>query len=311
LPLLRESAGRRTTLSFAGARYADLVHPAAAEEDEATVAALAGPALAEHVGSKCRLDLGRVDAAVTWWRELADSWPSGLVAVAGPEEALPYARIAGSTWDDYLATRSGQFRNQVKRKTKSLARDHEMALRRPTSAEEVPAQIETLFRLHDARWRDRRDETALGDPEAREFLTEFAVAADQRGWLRLFSIEVDGEAVAAWYGWRLGARFSYYQAGFDPDWSKYSVGFLMLTRTVEEAISEGADEYDLLLGDEAFKARFATGERHGRLVMLAPRLSAARLGAAVKARGRSLVRGLPEPARDRIRALRRRIAGGG
>lgn len=311
LPLLRTQSGRRVELSFAGAAYADLVHPAAAAEEEAAVAAHAGPALAAHAGVRCRLDLGRVDAGAGWWRALAESWPGALAVVANPEEALPYAQIAGSTWDEYLATRSGQFRNQVRRKTRSLERDHEVVLRRPNSAAEVPAQVETLFRLHDARWHDRPDQTALAEPEAREFLGEFALAAEQRGWLRLYSLEVDGEAVAAWYGWRLGPRFSYYQAGFDPGWSKYSVGFLMLARTVEAAIAEGADEYDLLLGDESFKSRFATGERQGRLVLLAPPLSGVRLIAIAKARGRALVRSLPAPLRDRVRALRQRIASHG
>jgi CelD/BcsL family acetyltransferase involved in cellulose biosynthesis len=311
LPLLRARVGRKWGLSFAGARYADLVHPAAAEEDEAAVASLVAAPLAEHVGSRSRIDLGRVDAESTWWHELARAWPSTLSAVVGPHETLPYARIAGSSWEDYLGTRSGQFRNQVRRKGRALERDHLVTLNRTSSAEDVPDQIATLFRLHDARWRDRSDETALADPTAREFLAEFAAVAHGRGWLRLYSLEAEGEAVAAWYGWRLGDRFSYYQAGFDPGWSKYSVGFLMLARTVEAAIAEGATEYDLLLGDEAFKARFATGERHGHSALLAPPLSPARLAAVGKARGRSLVRALPASARDRVRAVRQRIGSGG
>lgn len=311
LPLLRTRAGRRSGLGFAGAAYADLVHPAASEEEEAEVAALAAPALAEHVGSRCRLDLGRVDAGSTWWRQLADAWPSSLTAIAGPPETLPYATIAGCSWEDYLAARSGQFRNQVRRKGKALERDHRVSLESATTGAEVPARMQTLFRLHDARWQDRRDETALADPAAREFLSEFAAAAQARGWLRLYTLEADGEAVAAWCGWRLGDRFSYYQAGFDPGWSKYSVGFLMLARTVEAAIAEGSAEYDLLLGDEAFKARFATGERHGHSAHLVAPFSAARLGAAGRARGRALVRALPEPLRERVRAGRRRIGGRG
>ena len=63
------------------------------------------------------------------------------------------------------------------------------------------------------------------------------------------------------------------QAGFEPAWSRYSVGFLLLAETVREAIAEGAVEYDLLVGDEAFKARFATGERLGSTVLLAPPIS--------------------------------------
>jgi CelD/BcsL family acetyltransferase involved in cellulose biosynthesis len=125
--------------------------------------------------------------------------------------------------------------------------------------------------------------------------------------LRLYRLEVDGTAVAAWYGWRVGERFSYYQAGFDPSWSRYSVGFLLLAETIREAIHEGAAEYDLLLGDEAFKARFATDERLGRRVLLAPSISGGRLAAAAMGLARSAMRAMPAPARERVRALRNRI----
>jgi CelD/BcsL family acetyltransferase involved in cellulose biosynthesis len=79
--------------------------------------------------------------------------------------------------------------------------------------------------------------------------------------MRLYLLEVDGAAAAARYGWRVGDRFSYFQAGFEPAWSRQR-GFLLLAETVRAAIAEGA-EHDLLVGDEAFKARFATGERLG------------------------------------------------
>ena len=127
--------------------------------------------------------------------------------------------------------------------------------------------------------------------------------------MRLYVLEVDGAAAAAWYGWHVGDRFSYYQAGFEPTWSRYSVGFLLLAETVREGIAEGAGEYDLLVGDEAFKGRFATGERLGSSVLLAPPISGTRLTASAKRVARSGVRAMPGPARDRIRAVRHKIRG--
>ena len=118
---------------------------------------------------------------------------------------------------------------------------------------------------------------------------------------------MDGAAAAAWYGWHVGDRFSYYQAGFDPAWSRYSVGFLLLAETVREAIAEGAAEYDLLVGDEAFKSRFATGERLGSSVLLAPPVSRMRLMASVERVARSGWLAMPRPAREGIRTLRQRI----
>jgi CelD/BcsL family acetyltransferase involved in cellulose biosynthesis len=310
LPLVdcRSSSGSRL-LSFPGTRFADIFHPVAEQHEEIEVAAAVAPALARHVGARCRLDLGRVAVEAGWLRELAHAWPDRLTVVPQPEDALPYVALDGLDWQAYLATRSGQFRSQVKRKRRSLERDHEVRLRRSETAEEAMNDLETLFELHDARWENRSGASSIAHAAPRALHRDFAAAAHERGWLRLYLLEVDGAAAAAWYGWHVGDRFSYYQAGFDPAWSRYSVGFLLLAETVREAIEEGAVEYDLLVGDEAFKSRFATGERLGNSVLLAPPISRTRLAATVKRVARSGVRAMPGPARERIRGLRHKVRG--
>ncbi|HEY7151920.1 MAG TPA: GNAT family N-acetyltransferase, partial [Solirubrobacterales bacterium] len=239
----RTRMGRRWA-SLPGTRYGDIYHPVAAPEDEERIAAAAAPLLADRFGDRSRLELGRVDADAGWWRELARAWPARLTAVQHPPEALPYIELNGSSWEEYLAGRSRGFRNQVGRKMRGLQRDHEVHIKKPASGEEALGDVGTLFQLHDARWSGRDVASSIVDPKAREFHRRFVVEAQQRGWLRLYLLEVDSTPVAGWYGWRVGERFSYYQAGFDPSWGRYSVGFLLLAETVREAISEGAAEYD-------------------------------------------------------------------
>ena len=306
LPLLNAAAGGRSArLSMPAVRFADVF--ALPSRDDSNVAATAiAPPLAARFGRRSELELGRVPVDAAWPRALAAAWPGRMTVIAQPADRLQYVDVAGTSWDDYLATRSGQFRSQLGRKMRALRRDHAVRLRRTTAAGEVANDLATLFRLHDERWRDRPDPSSLGDPRLRELHRQFAAAAHERGWLRLFVLEVDGAAAAAWYGWRVGDRFSYYQAGFDPAWSRYSIGFLLLAETVREAIEEGADEYDLLLGDEAFKARFANAERFAASVLIAPAASASRATAGVERLGRASVRAMPAPVRDRIRGWRAR-----
>ena len=308
LPLLKGSGrGRSPRVFTAGPHLADVFQPVAEAGRESHVVEAIAPVLAKRLGGRCRVDLGRVYADAAWWRELAGAWSRPLVSVAQSAEILPFASLAGLDWDSYLATRSRQLRNQARRKMRALQREHRVRLRRSSTEAKASSDLETLFRLHDARWSDRPDPSAIQAPEIRRFHREFALAAQRLGWLRLFLLEVDDEPVAAWYGWRLGDRYSYYQAGFDPGWSRYSVGFLILAETVREAIAEGAVEYDFLLGDEAFKARFATGERHGCQVLLAPRVSTARLGAITQRAARSSLHSMPEATQGRLRAFRRRL----
>ncbi len=119
-------------------------------------------------------------------------------------------------------------------------------------------------------------------------------------------MEVDGDSVAAWYGWRLGERYSYYLAGFEPRWADASVGLLLLAHTVHEAIDEGASEYDLLLGEEAYKQRFATAARPVETVILARSFHPMRLLAGAEAALWRAHQRLPPRMRERSRS----VAGG-
>jgi CelD/BcsL family acetyltransferase involved in cellulose biosynthesis len=303
LPLVGSDGSRRPALR--SCPIGDLFHPVADVRDEEAVAIAAAPAVApRHHGARSLL-LENVDEGAGWWRALAEASPAPLATVERPESVLPLVELEGLSWDEYLAGRSRQLRSQLGRKLRSLRKGHQVQFRRTQRAAEVTRDLETLFRLHDARWAERPGTSSVADPAIREFHLEFARAALERGWLRLCVMEVDGEPIAALYGWLIGGRWSYYQAGFDPAWSRHSPGFLLLAETIREAIEEGAAEYDMLLGEEGFKSRFATSSRRVRTVFLAPRGHPAHISAAAGVRLRRAWRRLP--ARPRARA--RRLAG--
>lgn len=109
--------------------------------------------------------------------------------------------------------------------------------------------------------------------------------------------------MAAWLGWRIGRRYAFFQSGFDPAWSRHSPGLLLVAHTIRQAIEEGAEEYDMLLGDEAYKARFRPEHRAVRTVVVTPSLHVLRAVTAADLGLRRLARRLPAGPRERVRAL--------
>jgi CelD/BcsL family acetyltransferase involved in cellulose biosynthesis len=73
----------------------------------------------------------------------------------------------------------------------------------------------------------------------------------------MWILELDHEPVAAWHGFRYGTKYAYYQQGRDPSRPESSLGTLLLTHTIREAVNEGASVYGLLRGDEPYKYLFA------------------------------------------------------
>jgi CelD/BcsL family acetyltransferase involved in cellulose biosynthesis len=185
------------------------------------------------------------------WAELL----GGRRLATHPDPVLP---LAGVSWDDLLASRSRNFRQQVRRRERKLVEEHGLAFRLSDDPARLEADLDALIHLHSLRWGGESSGVFAG---ARgEFQREFAIAAQERGWLRLWIAEIEGEAVAAWYGWRFAGSEWYYQAGRDPRFDELSLGFVLLAHTVREAANDGVEAYRFLDGAEAYKWRFASAD---------------------------------------------------
>jgi CelD/BcsL family acetyltransferase involved in cellulose biosynthesis len=86
------------------------------------------------------------------------------------------------------------------------------------------------------------------------------------------------------------------------------VGFVLLCHTIRAAFEEKASEYDLLLGAEDYKARFATDSREVQTIALGSRTNPAALRARAEgALWRAGTR-LSPGVREKAAALYRRVA---
>jgi CelD/BcsL family acetyltransferase involved in cellulose biosynthesis len=171
----------------------------------------------------------------------------------------PELRIEAEDWDGFLRSKSKNFRGQVRNYENRLRRDHEFELRLCDDPARLEADFETLVRLHQMT-RELRGDHPLGafPPELAAFHLDFARAALEQGWLRFWIASIDGEPAAAWYGFRYGGADWFYQSGRDPRWLRESVGFVLMAHTVRDAVEHDIHTYKLLLGNEDYKARFAT-----------------------------------------------------
>jgi CelD/BcsL family acetyltransferase involved in cellulose biosynthesis len=248
LPLYLNRSRPLRVLRFVGHGAADQLGPVCAPADRERVAAALRPLLADR--------RWRADLLVGDRLSAAEGWSGSTGATVLLEEPSPTLAIGGTTWDEFLASKSKNFRDQVRRRERKLAKSHELSFRL-SDAERLPEDMSTLLRLHAARWEDA---SAAFEPHLEAFHREFAAAALERGWLRLWICEVDGAPVAAWYGLRYANCECFYQSGRDPAWDEHSVGFVLLAHSIRSAFEDGMREYRFLRGGDAYKGRFADGD---------------------------------------------------
>lgn len=312
LPLAIEKAMGITMIRFPGHQLGDIFVPAWRENaNPGAVAADLAAALVHAFPDAVLM----FDNAESDWAHSVQRAPAlvGYTTIEYGTAKLPWIDFDDKGWTGYLASRSRNFRSQTGRRRRNLEKNHDAVFRMTTERDSLATDLDTVLDLHEMRWDERGGSGAI-TPTSRAFHHRFAASALERGWLRLWILELDGQPAAGWYGWRFGSSYSYYQAGFDPQFENEAVGTVLLVHTIQAAAEEGAKSYGLLLGDEEYKQRFATDAGEVVTFAMAPRRSLAAGLLRAEAAARRLVHATPEPIKrwpmKAARGLVRRLPSG-
>ncbi len=286
-----------------GSDYLDILvrHGAAAE----AIAKLS----AHLVQTDAQLDLAQVRVTASAARLLArDLRLSGGLVGATRTHRCPYIDLKGLTFDSYLASLGSEHRYNFQRKLRKLETAHAMRFEPVDSEARRRELLPVLFELHRLRWSERGGSDGLSGEGIRGFHEEWSRLALSRGWLRFFILWLKDTPAAAFYGFRYGRVFSFYQSGFDPRFSKLSVGLVTMGLAIRSALDEGAAEFDLLHGEESYKLHWAKRSRRLFRLSVFPGGGLghlARAGASARESARRLMRRLPARLVSRLTAQRR------
>ncbi|BDI31412.1 hypothetical protein CCAX7_34630 [Capsulimonas corticalis] len=194
---------------------------------------------------------------------LTDVLPKPGVRLSWSEtvgEPCPYVALPAD-WNGFLAGLGKKTRANVGYYDRALQKIYEVEIASVSDSGELPEEMTRLFDLHQRRWNQRWLPGVFGGKRIQAFHRELAEALLERGWLRLFCLRLDGETQACLYCFSFGDRMCYYQGGFEPTLAKLSLGTVLTARAVQTAIAEGKTTFDLLRGDEPYKAKW-TGTSH-------------------------------------------------
>lgn len=224
----------------------------------------------------CVVDLAGLRAAA-WALDAVPGW--GEVT---PLDPAPYVSLPSEP-ADVLARLGGRMRSTVTRSAKRLAKagvEHR-TVDAASSAAEVDDALVALHELHDGRWGDQS-----GFLAAWPSFEAAARAGLDAGEVVIHSLTGPDGIVAVEIEFVVGGRTSFYQAGRRTDHELRGSGSVLRYEAITAAIGAGCSEFDLLRGDEEYKAAWADRRRtlwrlrrgigpRGRLVVAAARLNVA------------------------------------
>lgn len=177
-------------------------------------------------------------------------WPLRQTSI--PNSAVPLP----STWESYVEGLSPKFRRLIRRCRRKLDAQYQVRFRRCEKLAEVPKMLETLYSLHQKRWNSINEPGSFGSAERRELYQRMATAFLERGWLELWTLELNGRPVAAQMSFRYRDRVYGLQEGFDTDFFSQHVGYVLRAGMFEYFIRSGVKTYDFLGGFNAQKQRW-------------------------------------------------------
>jgi CelD/BcsL family acetyltransferase involved in cellulose biosynthesis len=233
------------------------------------VAVTCARVLAEASPRPGMLHFDRIAASSSWPEQLRAAWPGRrrpAVRRSHPTPA-PALRLEHEDFESWLASKSGNFRQQVRRSRRRLEKAGGRF--RLSSAEEVGRDMEAFTRLHNARWDHRGGSIALIGG-TREMLLEVARELLPLERYRLWCLDLDGETISAHLFIAAGDEIAYWLGGFDDRFAKDRPGLITLVAAIEDALARGERRVDLGPGAQDYKYRLANSEEIHQFVTLVP-----------------------------------------
>jgi CelD/BcsL family acetyltransferase involved in cellulose biosynthesis len=177
----------------------------------------------------------------------------GLTARVSREERCPILELGGS-WEAYLETLSGKNRHELRRKIRRLERELPGAtVRSHRTREGLAAAMDAFLALHR---QAKPGKARFMDDRMAGFFSAVGGALAERGWLRLWFLEAEGEPLAALLTYEYAGSVGLYNSGFDPTRAALSPGIVLLCHVIRDAIERGFGRFDFLRGEEPYKYAF-------------------------------------------------------
>ena len=275
------------------------VSPLAAAPDAARAIEVLAHCLAAVRPKIDILSLAGVRVDERWSDLLAASWPAQVRVVQHKRVLAPSVTLAFRSFDEWMAGRSRNFRQQVRRFRRRLESQgvtfHEAT---PVNASEV---LEAFTRLHVERWAGRGGSSALDAEVHRMLLSAVPALIRMSGAVVHYLLQQD-EVIAAALFLRAGGTWSYWLNGFDERHGENSPSIVLLAAAVEQAVAAGDSTLDLGAGNQPYKQRFADTAIELEWTTLVTASGVRRVPATAVTRAqvwaRSTSRRLPEPLQE-------------
>jgi CelD/BcsL family acetyltransferase involved in cellulose biosynthesis len=137
--------------------------------------------------------------------------------------------------------RHPKLRSKVRQREKKLAALGAVRLRR--TERDPAASLQTFYDMEASGWKGRAKSAILSDSRSRQFFDEVVREAEKLGHLCLYTLELDGKAIAAHIGFTYRDRYWAAKSTYDENYRDYAPGHLIVKAILRDCHERGIKEY--------------------------------------------------------------------
>lgn len=162
---------------------------------------------------------------------------------------------------DGSSGRQAARKTSLLRHERACAADGPIVVHHRRRSGDILPRLDAFFDQHRRRWRATAWPSLFENAVHCDFYRRLARVADDVPWLRFTEVALAGRPIAFHMGFCTEGSYLWYKPSFEIDLARKSPGEVLLRHLLLAAVDEGAATFDLGLGDEAFKQRFANATR--------------------------------------------------
>ena len=250
---MEKEGSNRLTLLGAGDvwDYRDLILPA--EEEEKALGALAGYWAEGPWGEVEFHGISEFSPTLRFLPALLRS--CGFEVTEAVEEVSVFLDLP-RTWDDFLARLDSKDRHELRRKMRRLEREAAFEIVEG-QGKNLDEKIDIFLALHR---KSRKDKAEFMTPEMEAYFREIARRFEEKEWLSLPFLRVEGKEIGAYFSFRYEGVEYVYNSGYDPEYGRLSPGIVLAATCIRRAIERGTTVFHFLRGKEDYKYRLGGRE---------------------------------------------------
>lgn len=221
----------------------------------------------EHIAKRKVWDIGILDdfSGLTDHASLSEKCtPETRLCFQATVSAIcPHVHISG-TWDSFYEetfkrrVHGGQRRRKLGQLERQLASTGKLSYKLIYGLREDPLLFEKIAAVQE---RGSGSGNLFRDASKRLFLERFALETSDKDWVRISTLEIDGNWVAYYLGFHYRKHYSLYNTNFVQETARYSPGSILMIQLLKNAFAEGLEEVDLMRGGEDYKFHWTNGSR--------------------------------------------------